>query len=248
MYKFFVEETQIEKDTIKIIGNDVNHIKNVLRLQKEEEIQIGNIVTQENYRCTIQEITAQFILCRIVQKIDTTTEANVELHLFQGLPKADKMESIIQKTTEIGIKEITPVIMARSIVKLEDKTASKKVERWQKIAEVAAKQSKRDKIPQINLPINLAKVYEKLAEHDIVLVAYEKEEHTTLKQILKEIPKKENAKIAIVIGPEGGMEQEEVDNLVKQGAKVVSLGKRILRTETAPIVMSAIIIYEWEEK
>lgn len=247
MYKFFVEETQIEKDTIKIIGNDVNHIKNVLRLQKEE-IQIGNILTQENYQCTIQEITAQFILCRIVQKLDTTTEANVELHLFQGLPKADKMESIIQKTTEIGIKEITPVIMARSIVKLEDKTASKKVERWQKIAEVAAKQSKRDKIPQINLPINLAKVYEKLAEYDIVLVAYEKEEHTTLKKILKDIPKKENAKIAIIIGPEGGMEQEEVDNLIKQGAKAVSLGKRILRTETAPIVMSAIIMYEWGEK
>lgn len=248
MYKFFVEENQIEKDTVKIIGEDVNHIKNVLRLQKKEEIQIGNIVTQENYQCKIQEITAQFILCQIIQKLDTTTETNIELHLFQGLPKADKMESIIQKTTEVGVKEITPVIMTRSIVKLEDKTAIKKVERWQKIAEVAAKQSKRDIIPQINLPTNLAKVYEKLAEYDIVLVAYEKEHNTTLKQILKNVPKKEKTKIAMIIGPEGGMEQEEVDCLVKQGAKVVSLGKRILRTETAPIVMSAIIIYEWEEK
>lgn len=248
MYKFFVEENQIEEDTVKIIGEDVNHIKNVLRLQKKEEIQIGNIVTQENYQCKIQEITAQFILCQIIQKLDTTTETNIELHLFQGLPKADKMESIIQKTTEVGVKEITPVIMTRSIVKLEDKTAIKKVERWQKIAEVAAKQSKRDIIPQINLPTNLAKVYEKLAEYDIVLVAYEKEHNTTLKQILKNVPKKEKTKIAMIIGPEGGMEQEEVDCLVKQGAKVVSLGKRILRTETAPIVMSAIIIYEWEEK
>lgn len=248
MYKFFVEENQIENNLIKITGKDVNHIKNVLRLQQDNEIQIGNIQSEENYRCKIQEINNQYIECTIIEKIEIVTEPNVEIHLFQGLPKADKMESIIQKTTEIGIKEITPVIMARSIVKLEDKTIGKKVERWQKIAEVAAKQSKRDSIPQVNWPINLKNIYENLLGYDIVLVAYEKEENTTIKQALKKIIHKQNAKIAIVIGPEGGMEQEEIEQLMEAGGKIVSLGKRILRTETAPIVVTAIIIYEWEEE
>lgn len=247
MYKFFVEENQLQEDIITILGEDVNHIKNVLRLQKEEEIQIGNLATQENYQCKIQEIEAKQIVCQVIQKLDTTTETKIELHLFQGLPKADKMETIIQKTTEVGIKEITPVVMARSIAKIEDKNVIKKVERWQKIAEVAAKQSKRDKVPQINLPTNLKKIYEKLAEYDIVVVAYEKEEKTTIKQVLKNLPHGEYLKIAIIIGPEGGMEQEEVEALMAQGAKVVTLGKRILRTETAPIVMATIMIYELEE-
>lgn len=246
MYKFFVEKEQIENNRIKIIGRDVNHIKNVLRLQQGSEIQIGNAQNEENYKCKIQEINNQYIECTVLEKIEIVTEPNVEIHLFQGLPKADKMESIIQKTTEIGIKEITPVIMARSIVKLEDKTAIKKVERWQKIAEVAAKQSKRDIIPQVNLPTNLKNIYENLSGYDIVLVAYEKEENTTIKQVLRKIAHKKNAKIAIIIGPEGGMEQEEIEQLTKAGAKVVSLGKRILRTETAPIVVTTIIIYEWE--
>lgn len=246
MYKFFVEKEQIENNRIKIIGRDVNHIKNVLRLQQGSEIQIGNAQNEENYKCKIQEINNQYIECTVLEKIEIVTEPNVEIHLFQGLPKADKMESIIQKTTEIGIKEITPVIMARSIVKLEDKTAIKKVERWQKIAEVAAKQSKRDIIPQVNLPTNLKNIYENLSGYDIVLVAYEKEENTTIKQVLRKITHKKNAKIAIIIGPEGGMEQEEIEQLTKAGAKVVSLGKRILRTETAPIVVTTIIIYEWE--
>lgn len=248
MYKFFVEASQIENDVVKILGEDVNHIKNVLRLQPKEEIQIGNMQNQDNYKCEIQQISSKCIKCHILEKMVSTTESKIEIHLFQGLPKADKMESIIQKTTEVGIQEITPVVMARSIVKLEEKTVNKKVERWQKIAEVAAKQSKRDKIPKINLPTNLKKVYENLVQYDIVLIAYEKEENTTIKQVLKKVPHKQKLKIAIIIGPEGGIEQEEIETFMQYGAKVVSLGKRILRTETAPVVMSANIIYELEEE
>lgn len=246
MYKFFVENKQINEDTIGIIGEDVNHIKNVLRLKLGNKIQVCNKETQTTYECEIEELEKQTIVCKIIKELDNTTESKIYIHLFQGLPKAEKMETIIQKTTEIGIREITPIIMERCIVKLDDKTIKKKIERWQKIAEVAAKQSKRDIIPKINLPLNLQNIYENLKNYDIVIVAYEEEQSNTIKQILKQIHSKENTKIAIIIGPEGGIEQEEIQYLRQNDAKIVSLGKRILRTETAPIVMSSIIMYELE--
>ena len=157
------------------------------------------------------------------------------------------METIIQKATEIGVVEITPVIMKRSVVKLDEKTAIKKTERWQKIAEVSAKQSKRDRIPKINYPILMKNLYEKIQNCDIVLVAYENEEKNNIKKALKKIEKKRNFKIAIIIGPEGGIDETEIEYLKNTKAQIISLGKRILRTETAPIVLSSIIMYEFDE-
>lgn len=254
MYKFFIETKQITNNTIEIIGEDVNHIKNVLRLKKGEKIQICNKQEKKTYESEIQEIKKDSIICKIRQEITQTTESNIYIHLFQGLPKAEKMETIIQKTTEIGISEITPVTMERTIVKLDEKSKQNKTQRWQKIAEVAAKQSKRDIIPKINSPINFKNIYENLEKYGIVLVAYEDEYNTTIKQVLKQIKQEYNKcqtiqdkKIAIIIGPEGGISKQEIQYLVENGAKSVSLGKRILRTETAPIVMSSIIIYELEE-
>lgn len=246
MQKFFVEENQIKNDKIYIEGQDVKHISNVLRLDKKEKIQICNKNTLENYVAEIEEIQKEKIITNIVEKLQTTVESNVEIHLYQGLPKADKMELIIQKTTELGIYKITPVDMIRCVVKLDEKDAKKKIERWQKIAEGAAKQSKRDIIPKIENKLKLKEVANKIKEYDIFIVAYEEEITKTLKQVLKELKNKDDYKIGILIGPEGGIDLKEIEILKENGAIITTLGKRILRTETAPIAMVSNILYELE--
>ena len=245
MSKFFVKENQINNDKIHILGEDVNHIANVLRMKKEDEVQICNQETGENYITKIISFSKDEIECEIVKKIIETVESNVDITLFQGIPKFDKMELIIQKNTEVGVKKIVPVLMERTVVKLDEKTANKKIERWQKIAEVAAKQSMRDIIPEIENIIKLQDITKQ--EYDEVLVAYENEEKNMLKQELKKLQGKDRYKIAIVIGPEGGISEKEIEILKNMGTSFVSLGKRILRTETAGIVMSGNIMYELED-
>ncbi len=255
MQKFFVNNNQIESGKININGEDVNHIVNVLRLNTNDEIQICNIDTSENYIAQITNCTKSEVICKILNKIEETVESNIKIDIYQGLPKADKMELIIQKTTEIGVRSIVPVEMERSIVKLDAKDRQKKVERWQKIAEVAAKQSKRDIIPKVENCINIKEILNRINNYDKFIVAYEEEKNTTLKQVLKSIKEQElldgekfkdkNITIGVLIGPEGGIDAKEIE-LFKEKASIVTLGKRILRTETAPIVISSIIIYELE--
>ena len=182
----------------------------------------------------------------IVLQENSTNETNIDITLFQGLPKADKMEYIIQKNVELGVKHIVPVDMERSIVKLDEKTMIKKIERWQKISEVAAKQSGRDIIPKIENIINVKKICELIKNYDIVLIAYENENQITLKDKLRKIKNFDNLKIAVIIGPEGGIDKKELEELIKAGAKTITLGKRILRTETASIVVVSNLIYEAE--
>lgn len=246
MQKFFVETKQIENDKITIIGEDVKHITSVLRMKIGENVQVGNKQTHESYIAKIIQMNLDSVIVGITQKIEKTTESNVQIDLYQGLPKADKMELIIQKTTEIGVSNIIPVDMVRCVVKLEEKEAKKKKERWQKIAMSAAQQSKRDKIPTIENKINLKQIIEKIKEYDCFLVAYEEETQTTLKQILQPMKQKENYQIGILIGPEGGIDSKEIALLKENGATMVTLGKRILRCETAPICMVSNILYELE--
>ena len=246
MQKFFVEANQIENNKIIIIGDDVKHISNVLRMKIDEEVQIGNKETLENYIAKIFEINKENIILKVVEKLDSSTESNVNIDLYQGLPKADKMEWIIQKTTEIGINKIIPVDMQRCVVKLDEKDAKKKIDRWQKVAEGAAKQSKRDKIPKIENKIKLKEVENRIKEYDIFLIAYEEEKENKLKEQIKNIAKKQNYNIGVLIGPEGGLDIKEVEELKEKGAKTVTLGKRILRKETAPIVIISNILYELE--
>ena len=149
MRKFFIKTENISENNIKIIGDDVNHIRNVLRLKIGDEIQLCNQETSENYICQINEIDKKSVETKIIQKLEISSEGNIDLHIYQGLPKADKMELIIQKGTELGVNEFIPVQFKRSIVKLSGKDEVKKIERWQKIAEVASKQSQRDLIPKI---------------------------------------------------------------------------------------------------
>lgn len=247
MSKFFVKDNQINNNSINIIGEDVNHIANVLRMKKEDELQVCNQETGENYVTKITSFSKEKIECEIVKKIDKTVESNVNITLFQGIPKFDKMELIIQKNTEVGIKKIVPVLMERTVVKLDEKTINKKRERWQKIAEVASKQSMRDIIPKVE---NVVKVKDiEKQNYDAILVAYENEDKNMLKSELIKLKntQKEKYNIAIVIGPEGGISEKEIEILRNTGAIFVSLGKRILRTETAGIVMSGNIMYELED-
>ena len=245
MSKFFVKDDQITGKYISIIDDDVNHIKNVLRLKIEDEIKICSIDTSKNYLCKIKTIDKKNIECEIIEEFESVSESDIEIDIYQGLPKADKMELIIQKGTELGVHSFCPVIFKRSIVKLDDKDKLKKQIRWQKISEVAAKQSGRDIVPKILEVKKIKDICTDFDKYDIVIVAYENEENNTLKAELKKIDK-EKLKIAVVIGPEGGIDETEIQEMRVAGAKIVSLGKRILRTETVALVMAAIINYELE--
>ena len=241
MYKFFVEDNQIENNEIKIIGDDLKHISNVLRMRIGEEILITNKNTAETYKSKIKEINKNEAVCAIMGKEENDTEPSVKVDIFQGIPKSDKMETIIQKSVELGVNKIFPISMKNCVAKIKDDI--KKQERWQKISEAAAKQSKRNIIPSIEKSVDMKYLCSKINEYDLVLVAYENEDKKTIKDILKN---NKVEKIAIVVGPEGGLTEKEVEELIKCGAKAVSLGKRILRTETAPIAMLSMIMYEYD--
>lgn len=270
MSKFFVANQQIQNGMITIIGEDVNHITNVLRLQRKDELFVCDKENGVTYKTTITELEKEAVICKIIEKIPDTTESNVRVTIFQGLPKADKMEYIIQKTTELGVKDIVPVRMKRCIVKLEGKDETKKIDRWQKIAEVAAKQSGRDRIPKVENIIHIEQLKEQISNFDLFLIAYEEEKENTLKnelsklhsnRIKKEVDLfkkmksedrfqyygiKEKLTVGVVIGPEGGLDKQEVEILQQNGAKIVTLGKRIMRTETAPIAILSNIMYEFD--
>jgi 16S rRNA (uracil1498-N3)-methyltransferase len=248
MPKFFVNKEYIKNEKIEILGEDVNHIKNVLRKNIKDKIEVCSVGSGQNYICEIQEIEKERILCNIIEKTEGISEPCTYVHIYQGLPKSDKMELIIQKSVELGVSEITPVNMSRCIVKLDGKEQKKKIERWQKISEVAAKQSGRDIIPVINNICNVSEIAKQCKDYDLILLAYENEKENKLKteiELLKQL-KKQNLKIAVIIGPEGGIAPEELEKIQKEGAKVITLGERILRTETVALNVLSVIMYEFE--
>ena len=249
MPKFFVAENQINNNKITIIGNDVSHIKNVLRQKSGDKITICDISKEQDYLCEIDKIEEKSIDCNIIEKLENNTESNVKVTIFQGLPKADKMELVIQKSVELGVYDITPLQMKRCVVKLNEKDKLKKIQRWQKISEVAAKQCGRNIIPKINNIVNVKEVCNLCNEYDIVLIAYENEKENTLKKELKNLKKldKEEIKVAVIIGPEGGIAPEEIEMFEENGAKIITLGNRILRTETVALSVLSIIMYELEK-
>ncbi len=231
MYNFFVERDQFYNHTVDIKDENFNHIKNVLRMKIDDELIVSCKETGNSFLCTISEIGDNKIICKIIEEREST-EPKVAVTLFQGIPKSDKMELIIQKTVEVGINKIYPVEMKFCIGKIKD---NKKITRWQTISEAAAKQSKRNIIPTIENPISFKEMAEVLKEYDLALVAYENEEKTNIKEVLQQNP--DAKKIAIIIGPEGGISKEEVESLVS---------KRILRTETASISMLSMIMYQYD--
>ena len=241
MYQFFVEEEQVHSDSISITGGDVNHIKNVLRMKNGEKIRVSSKSGQA-YFCHISSIQDDEVIAAIDSADDTGTELDNHIVLYQGLPKGDKMELIIQKAVELGVSEIVPVAMKNCVVKLDEKKAQSKCKRWQAIAESAAKQSKRTVIPQIQMPLSWKQALEEAKELDVVLVPYENERGMeATREIFRSIP--EGASIGVMIGPEGGFSPEEIAQLDKDMHRI-SLGRRILRTETAGMATLSMLIYE----
>lgn len=249
MSKFFVKSEQIENDIINIQGQDVKHIRNVLRQKIGDEIIICNSQEQKNYLCDITKIEKELIECKIIRELEDFN-SNIKVTIMQGLPKKDKMDLVIQKSVELGCYDIQPTNMERCIVKYDEKDKKKKIERWQKISEVAAKQCDRNFIPKINDILTLKEVCDLFPKYDLVILAYEKEEKTRLKEALKtakEKYKESELKIAVIIGPEGGISPKEVEMIKKSNNVItVTLGKRILRTETVALNILSIIMYELE--
>lgn len=243
MHKFFIDENHIYDNYAEITGDDVKHIYKVLRLKLEDKVYINNCNGKE-YIGEITEITKQSVSLKIIEEVQVNNESPVEIYLFQGLPKSTKLELIIQKSTELGVKEVTPIITNRvlSAIKNIDKE-SKKMERWNKIALEACKQCKRTLIPTINEIIEFDKAINLLKEMDLILVPYENAENYGIKKVINDT-KSDVSKIGIVIGPEGGFEEEEINMLKEIGAKIITLGPRILRTETAGLVAISLIMYE----
>lgn len=249
MPKFFVTDKEISNNDIKVVGEDVKHIKNVLRKKVGDKLTICNAETSLDYLCEIIKISEQEIDCNILEKVESNVESNIKVTIFQGLPKFDKMELVIQKSVELGANDIIPIQMKRCVVKLDEKDKAKKIQRWQKISEVAAKQSGRNIIPEISKILNVKDVCNLVDQYDIVLVAYENEKNNKLKEQLIKIKElnKDELKIAVVIGPEGGIATEEIEVLKNKGAKIITLGNRILRTETVALNILSVIMYELEK-
>ena len=246
MHQFFIEPCQINDNGVTIEGRDVNHIKNVLRMKAGDNIAVSNGQDGKEYICTIERLEEEQIVCKITNVREDGSELPSRVYLFQGLPKADKMELIIQKAVELGVYEIIPVETKRSVVKLDAKKAKQKTERWQAIAEAAAKQSKRQIIPTVSLPIQFLQAVKRAASMDIKLIPYELAEgmDQTKKIISTLAPGME---IAIFIGPEGGFEEAEITKAEDAKIQPITLGNRILRTETAGFTVMAWIMYQLEK-
>ena len=245
MYKFFISPSQIMDDEIFITGDDLNHMKNVLRLKPGKEVYASDGVDTD-WLCLINRYEDDSAVLDILEVIDDTNELSVEIHLFQGLPKKDKLEWIIQKSVELGVATITPLSMARSIVKIEGKSKDKKVQRWQNIADAAAKQSKRSRLPQVKEPVSIKNALDTLEEMDMILVPYENADG--MKYTRDVLSHAVNCgKIGIVIGPEGGFDDDEIKLLQSLDGKIITLGKRILRTETAGLALMSWLMLELEE-
>lgn len=245
MYQFFVEPGQIQGRRIIITGSDVNHIRNVLRMKPGEEIAVSNGTDGREYRCGIESFTEDEVICSLRFVKEDGVELPSRIHLFQGLPKADKMELIVQKAVELGAYEVVPVAARRCVARLDEKKALSRINRWQGIAEAAAKQSRQGIIPQVHPVMNMREAVAYAHAMEVKLIPYELAEnmgHT--KEILEAV--KPGTDIAVFIGPEGGFEQEEIELATAAGIEPVTLGRRILRTETAGLTVLSWLMYHLE--
>lgn len=245
MYQFFVDPSQIGKQFITITGSDVNHIKNVLRMKPGEKIRVSD-QKGHDFFCEITELADTFIQADRLFEDAPSTELCGRIYLFQGLPKGDRMETVIEKSVELGVYEIIPVAMQRCVVRLDEKKRAAKVLRWQKLAEAAAKQSKRSVIPKVHPVMEFGEAVAYASECDVRLVPYEnKEGMAATREAFLSV--KAGGSISVMIGPEGGFSEEEIA-LASKTMQAVSLGKRILRTDTAGIAMMSMLMLELEMK
>lgn len=244
MQHFFVTPDQVKDKEIWIEGSDVNHIKNVLRMKAGEQLEI-NDGNNRKYLCKAEELGPEIVRARIVEEYEIDTELPSRIYLFQGLPKSDKMDLIVQKAVELGAYEIIPVEMKRSVVRLDEKKARKKAERWNEISKSAAKQAGRGIVPQVKPVMKYKDALDYAGGLDMILLPYELERGMEdTKHVIDGI--KPGQSVGIFIGPEGGFETEEISLGLTADARTVTLGRRILRTETAGLTILSILMYHLE--
>ena len=262
MTQIFIESSDIYDDKITVTGDSARHLK-VLRPKKNETVRAVCASNGVDYLCEIAEIREESILLKIVDVEAASRELPVRITIYQGMPKADKLEFVIQKSVEMGAVSIVPVMMKRSIVRLDEAKATKKLDRWNSIARSAAEQSKRTVIPDVKRPVSFKEAVDAASADDAILLPYEltavgnpanadetKPDLSDMDQtrkLLTELKDKGIRSISVFIGPEGGFDPSEVETAVDAGAHIITLGRRILRTETAPIAILAWLTYIFEE-
>ncbi|WP_314724826.1 16S rRNA (uracil(1498)-N(3))-methyltransferase [Enterocloster bolteae] len=246
MHHFFVNPEQVEDGLIRITGSDVNHIKNVLRIRQGEEMLVSD-GTGRDYLCQAEEIAGQEVTVRILETEEEGRELLSRIWLFQGLPKSDKMEFIIQKAVELGAAGVVPVTTRNTVVKLDPKKEEAKVKRWQAIAESAAKQSKRSLVPRVSGIMTLKEAFDYVESQgfSVRLIPYEHEAGMdgTKTELDAAGPGQD---IAVFIGPEGGFDEREIELALSKGVRPISLGRRILRTETAGLALLSVLMMRLE--
>lgn len=246
MYRFYVTHDQIDGDTVLVYPPDVNHIKNVLRLECGDWL-VACDGAGRDYICRIKSLSQECVRLSVEKVRESGTELDTQIVLFQGIPKKDKMEFIIQKAVELGVYEIVPVMMKRCVVRLDGQDKQqKKAQRWQAVAEAAAKQCDRGIIPRVHLPVTMEQAFDIAASLEYNMIPYELQDGIgTSREIVEEACRKSS--VGIFIGPEGGLEPEEVERAVAAGAKPITLGKRILRTETAGMALLSIMMFQLQK-
>lgn len=263
MHRFFIDEEAIEGEVVKVTGSDFNHISHSLRMKKGDQFIVNN-GDGLDYIVEIGKISGQMVIGTIIDSEKNKNEPSINVTLAQAVPKKNNMDLIVQKCTEIGIKKIIPIYTERTIVKLSGKKRQKKIDRWRKIAEEAAKQSGRGVIPVIGQLIEFTNLESIFSEYELILIPWEDEQKLALKEILECLysdnqnnvqnnnfnKSKQNNRdiktknILIIIGPEGGFSPDEIQYVEKSGGYAVTLGPRILRTETAGFVALTVLLYQ----
>lgn len=239
MHRFFADKSQISSDRVEITGDDVKHISRVLRLRTGDKISVCN-KEKTDFLCEIVSIEKEKVCADILSAEPNHNESSISITLYQGLPKGDKLDTIIQKAVELGAVKVVPVVMKRTVVKLSNPEA--KLQRWQRIADEASKQCMRGILPEVATPISFDEMLNSIDKNELTLLPYENEKNIRLKNILEE--NKSCTGVNIIIGPEGGFDEEEVRIALDRGIKTVTLGPRIMRCETAPIAAIAAVMYE----
>ena len=245
MPRFFVPGEQINEEIVNIYDEDASHISYSLRMAKGEVITVCD-ETGKEYECVLLELTRERVIAKIVNEKLSETESPFHITLYQALPKGDKLETVIQKAVECGVSEIVPFESERCVVKVKSDAEERKTIRRNRIAQEAAKQCGRGRIPQVSETVGFLEAVERASLADLCLICYEDESGTTLKQALQKISPKAGSTISVMIGSEGGFSPGEIEAAKKHGMISVSLGKRILRTETAPIFVLSCLAYQFE--
>ncbi|CAM2832364.1 RsmE family RNA methyltransferase [Paenibacillus sediminis] len=247
MQRYFISPEQFGEQTVQILGEDARHISKVMRAKLKEKLIVSDGISREAI-VEIESIDPGSVTATIVERLELTSEPWLQITIAQSLPKGDKMETVIQKCTEIGAVSFIPFLSERTIVQYDSRKEEKRTERWRKIAKEAAEQAHRNKVPLIEAPISWKSLLSSFDNYDLICICYEKEQGDQLRDVIQpfvqRLEQQGTYRVLVVVGPEGGFSEAEIKQAEEAGAVSVGLGRRILRTETAGMAALTCILYE----